>query len=708
MERDRLVLIVLLFLVCILLSSLVVAGPCGNKVAAVGDSQTAMASYVVELRKLCGLDKSTLKNEDGDPATSQKLRGSDKFAFVGKHTSEMKRDFNAVLEWGPDTMILMGGGNDVGGSPQAIINNLKDMISRAKAKGIRVVSVTFGPFWNDEKRRVPKAVEVTRKVNEWILSPQNPADVKVNTYPLREDPEEKDAANKDLYVSDLVHLNKAGKKIIAEAMFNAMTGAPAVTSGTPYVPSTAAGPLSFPHCEGGDLSRLSEISGISRCYAHKELFDKYAHDEGLYDLGVDLLFTMLVAMGESGCMTSDEMAAKFTQGDHKSYGGIFQVDDPCRFKKSCVTLDLEIQEGMKELKRKFEDITDAATKRNYKLSAEDFALLWLFTYNRGWGTGSAALDRMVGGLSIQDATDHACASFYGYADGRPGKVKCSSGTRCKDGHLNDYRFYCGKRPAGGVYYASSRYGKYKKLCEQIGGRIVTQGSSVRSGQQTSLGPAPTLPSAYSYGVNADVLAPYSVIPSFTVAIPSILGLFEDAVEGIEKMDTCAGDLTCINGMISSMDNRPGSVRWLGKFAGTVLPQGSPMDALWLDRCETNNEYVLYSVAEALSTLKQATTDDCTLPIQTLPVALEAGATTRVAPSPGVSEPSVISDTGCPPEMANIEGQYCIDKWEAHVVDKNTGEPASPFYSIKPSSAKYQYRHYLNKPSPVQMPELPNV
>ncbi|MEB2324127.1 MAG: SUMF1/EgtB/PvdO family nonheme iron enzyme [Sorangiineae bacterium] len=34
--------------------------------------------------------------------------------------------------------------------------------------------------------------------------------------------------------------------------------------------------------------------------------------------------------------------------------------------------------------------------------------------------------------------------------------------------------------------------------------------------------------------------------------------------------------------------------------------------------------------------------------------------------------------GCPPEMARV-GEYCIDRWEASMVDRRTGNPLSPYY-----------------------------
>ena len=84
-------------------------------------------------------------------------------------------------------------------------------------------------------------------------------------------------------------------------------------------------------------------------------------------------------------------------------------------------------------------------------------------------------------------------------------------------------------------------------------------------------------------------------------------------------------------------------------------------------------------------------------------------------SPGIPSPSFPSTGGatlsaCPPEMANIDNKYCIDKWEATVVDKNTEAEASPHYiplRTGPITADYQYNQFVNRettPAGYPMPE----
>jgi formylglycine-generating enzyme len=49
--------------------------------------------------------------------------------------------------------------------------------------------------------------------------------------------------------------------------------------------------------------------------------------------------------------------------------------------------------------------------------------------------------------------------------------------------------------------------------------------------------------------------------------------------------------------------------------------------------------------------------------------------------------------GCPAEMARL-GRYCIDRWEASVVDKTTGEVLSPYYPPTPALVSEVWRGWL--------------
>ena len=44
-------------------------------------------------------------------------------------------------------------------------------------------------------------------------------------------------------------------------------------------------------------------------------------------------------------------------------------------------------------------------------------------------------------------------------------------------------------------------------------------------------------------------------------------------------------------------------------------------------------------------------------------------------------------------MAEIESTYCIDKWEAMIIDKKTGNAASPHYIADPEQAQRQFERF---------------
>jgi lysophospholipase L1-like esterase len=222
-------------------SSLSSTQGCGTKVAAVGDSITTGASYVKYLRELCG-SGTEIKNSDGSPGPK-----TDKFSYGGKGIVIMANDFQAVLDWNPDTIILLGGTNNLAGKPSVISEAISKMVLVAHEKNIRFVSLTVPPFKSRETRptwvantiarnnlrSLDDPLNVVKAANEWILSSSNPADIKVNIYAALEDPNEPDAANPSLYSKDLVHPNEAGKKVMAQKVYDALTSAPSTASAGP-------------------------------------------------------------------------------------------------------------------------------------------------------------------------------------------------------------------------------------------------------------------------------------------------------------------------------------------------------------------------------------------------------------------------------------------------------------------------------------------
>ncbi len=76
----------------------------------------------------------------------------------------------------------------------------------------------------------------------------------------------------------------------------------------------------------------------------------------------------------------------------------------------------------------------------------------------------------------------------------------------------------------------------------------------------------------------------------------------------------------------------------------------------------------------------------------------------------VSSVTDIFGGGCPSDMATINNKYCIDKWEATVVDKNTKAEASPHYipiRTGPITADGLYNQFVNKETTPPGYPMPN-
>lgn len=73
-------------------------------------------------------------------------------------------------------------------------------------------------------------------------------------------------------------------------------------------------------------------------------------------------------------------------------------------------------------------------------------------------------------------------------------------------------------------------------------------------------------------------------------------------------------------------------------------------------------------------------------------------------------PATTRASACPPEMTAVD-QFCIDKWEASVVDKNTGQDASPYFVLDARKgfpgARWQEARWKAKPhAKYPLPPLP--
>jgi sulfatase modifying factor 1 len=52
---------------------------------------------------------------------------------------------------------------------------------------------------------------------------------------------------------------------------------------------------------------------------------------------------------------------------------------------------------------------------------------------------------------------------------------------------------------------------------------------------------------------------------------------------------------------------------------------------------------------------------------------------------------------CPAEMVNVRGEFCIDRYEAVLVDHASGRTLSPYYAPTRQSALHSYRRWKNEP-----------
>lgn len=61
----------------------------------------------------------------------------------------------------------------------------------------------------------------------------------------------------------------------------------------------------------------------------------------------------------------------------------------------------------------------------------------------------------------------------------------------------------------------------------------------------------------------------------------------------------------------------------------------------------------------------------------------------------VPKPINVGSRGCPPEMVSVRGRYCVDRFEATLVDAVTGNPLSPYYSPNASVTRREFRFWTD-------------
>src|SRR6185369_15483032 len=61
---------------------------------------------------------------------------------------------------------------------------------------------------------------------------------------------------------------------------------------------------------------------------------------------------------------------------------------------------------------------------------------------------------------------------------------------------------------------------------------------------------------------------------------------------------------------------------------------------------------------------------------------------------------------CPPDMVDVSGRFCIDRYEGSLVDARLGRPLSPYFSPRKSEAKRALEAFTGTAPVPGAPELP--
>lgn len=179
---------------------------CGSDVGLVGDSITRSAHYPRKLKGLCAGTRFT--------------NAPDHYSFIGKRTDQMRDDLPRVLAAKHDTVIILGGVNNIY-QGAAIQGHLAAMYRRARAAGARVVAVTVMPYKGYPSWRAEYGRNI-RELNTWIRAQAGKdVDVVVDAFAAFSDPADPDAMKREL-TGDRLHPNQAGYDVLARAVFDAL------------------------------------------------------------------------------------------------------------------------------------------------------------------------------------------------------------------------------------------------------------------------------------------------------------------------------------------------------------------------------------------------------------------------------------------------------------------------------------------------------
>ncbi len=381
--------------------------------------------------------------------------------------------------------------------------------------------------------------------------------------------------------------------------------------------SVASPTSSLPRCEGGNIDNLQNTA-LRRCLRFKDIFEEKGRENGVFDLGLDLLFLFITAAHENSCRS-------YAAGDEGAVtGGIMQVDNPCKFHpEQCPTTEVEIDYGTSAIGRFFDRVVGSSGLTGRQA-------LWMawFAYNRGPGAARMAIQKMrEEGKTIQQATDEACAHFYADRD-----YTCDSYTRehygcpegvnpmCENGKSCAYNFYCRIRYEDvGVHYSDIRWHSYVRACEEIGGRIVEEGAPITTGE----GAGGEELSSGAVGVGAERAGfrpthpyfdvPYSVNPSFSTDIEYDFSVYDTVPEQLRRLERCKDDVACVKNNASIIEQENPGFDWLIKYGGNVISEdagGNLEYPAWEAFCESPDVHAVNSLAEALDVVTRSQDRDC--------------------------------------------------------------------------------------------------
>ncbi|MBI5398734.1 hypothetical protein HZB03_04690 [Candidatus Woesearchaeota archaeon] len=368
-------------------------------------------------------------------------------------------------------------------------------------------------------------------------------------------------------------------------------------------------------CVGADITKLVTHPQYKNCARFAKEIEQYAPKNDLFAEGLDLVQIFTVGFLESGCRLGAEMNAAGQSGD----GGFFQVDNPCLFKKSCPEPGQQFDEGTKELAGKVRKVKSAG------FSGRNANLMYLLSYNRGEAVIDEIKERMNKGMGIVEAAQDACAMYYGYPDGKCGKLKCPNS---KQFHCNpeatqlcDFNFYCGvKYPDIGIHYADKGWKVFESMCSAAGGTIKEDqgppaGAPILKGEEASSTVATAKRKHPLFSV------PYSINPSFRASIPFDFRIYNTIAQQMKKLNLCGADIACVvaNATLFEAESQ-GALDWMVKFAGAIVTKetagpfaGKSEIVKWEAFCEPEKQNIVNSLAEGIDACASSPDVDCVCP-----------------------------------------------------------------------------------------------